>query len=327
MSTPAANTTPAQREADARGIQFHYDLPPAFFQLFLDPTMCYSCHYFLTAEDSLAEAAINKWELAARKIGLARDDRVLDVGVGWGSFVLWAASQHGCRTTGITLSQIQADYVRANAEALGVADLVDVQVMHANAMTFPEGSFDKIVSFDTIEHIADLDGLFRDCRRLLRNDARSCMLVQGSMAPATARADTHQPHVSGEASFIREYIFPVGEHPELGNVIRSLEAGGFEVVDVENLTDHYTRTLQHWYRNFMKHVGDLGAATGVSPERFRAHVLFLAGSVEGLSENQILCYQTLVRPIDVYQPRRELPATRRGLLLDCHVANQPGGDP
>jgi cyclopropane-fatty-acyl-phospholipid synthase len=302
-------------EADARGIQFHYDLPTAFFQLFLDPTMSYSCHYFLTPDDTLAQAAINKLNLVARKINLSAADRVLDVGCGWGSFVLWAAAEYGCRTVGITLSPSQAAYVREQADARGIGDRVEVLVMHANAMTFPDAGFDKIVTVGAIEHIADLDGLWRDCRRLLRPEPDARLLAHGMTVPVAARRTEETPEaLSGESSFIGEYIFPVGQFTHLVDVIRPLETNDFEVLDVENISDHYTQTLRHWYDNLMTHAADLGAATGVAPERFRAQALFLAGCAAAFSENRILCYQTLARPIAVDMPREPLPATRRAFI-------------
>jgi cyclopropane fatty-acyl-phospholipid synthase-like methyltransferase len=100
-----------------------------------------------------------------------------------------------------------------------------------------------------------------------------------------------------ESPFIADDIFPIGHMTHLHEVIRSLEVNDFEVTDVENITDHDTRTLQCWLANLLRHEDDLGAATGVPPDRFRAQLLFLAGSLEAFSENLILCYQTLARKI------------------------------
>ena len=316
---PAADDPASRHDADQRGIAFHYDLPAEFFQLFLDPTLSYSCHYFLTPDDTLARAALNKLELLARKLDLKRDDRVLDIGCGWGSFVLWAAERVGCHVTGITLSPNQAAFVRREADARGLGHRVDVHVMHANAMTFPDRSFDKIVTVGAIEHIEDLTGLWRDCARLLRDGPAVRLLAHGMTEPvAVRRADRRPDQLSGEAAFIREYIFPVGHMTHLHEILRSLEVNDFEVTDVENITDHYTRTLRGWLDNLMRHADGSGLPAGVEPERLRAQLLFLAGSVESFSENRVLCYQTLARKIAVDTPRTPLPATRRALILNEH---------
>ena len=318
----------ARLDADAEGIQFHYDLPPELFKLFLDPTMSYSCHYFLTPDDTLAQAALNKLELVARKLELRREDRVLDVGCGWGSFLLWAAERFGCHAIGITLSPQQAAYVRREADARGLGPLVDVHVMHANAMTFPAASFDKIVTIGAIEHIADLDGLWRDCARLLRGGPDARMLVHGMTVPVAARRDGRaEGQLSGEASFIQEYIFPVGAMTHLHEVIRTLEVNDLEVLDVEAMTDHYTRTMRCWLDNLLANADDPTLPAGVPPERLRAQLLFLAGCVDAFSENRVLCYQTLVRPIAVDAPRRPLPPTRRAFVLEPGTASEPGGAP
>lgn len=315
MAQTVGGVHEAQLAADAEGIQFHYDLPTAFFRLFLDPTLSYSCHYFLRPDETLAQAAINKLELVARKIELTAEDAVLDVGCGWGSFILWAAERYGCRATGITLSPSQADYVREQAAARGLAERIAVHVMHANAMDLPVGAFDKIVTIGAIKHIAALDGLWRDCARLLRGGPRARLLAHGMTAPAAARGHDPGPRLSGEADFIKEYIPPVGQFTTLGDVVRPLESAGFEVLDVENITDHYTRTLRRWLANLSAHAGDLGAASGVAPEWFRAQLLFLGGCVESFEENRILCYQTLARPIAVDTPRAALPPNRERLIL------------
>lgn len=321
----AAEERATRLEADAAGIAFHYDLPPEFFRLFLDPTLSYSCHYFLTPAETLARAALNKLELVARKLDLRREDRVLDVGCGWGSFLLWAAARHGCHATGITLSPRQAAYVRQEADARGLGALVDVHVMHANEMTFAAGSFDKIVTIGAIEHIADLDGLWRDCARLLRGGPDARMLVHGmTVPPAARRPGRPEGQLSGEASFIQEYIFPVGAMTHLHEVIRTLEVNDLEVIDVEPITDHYTRTLQGWLDNLLANADETAPPPGVPPERLRAQLLFLAGCVEAFSEGRIFCYQTLVRPVTIGPPRRPLPPTRHAYLLAPGAANETG---
>ena len=312
MHTPP-NTS--RLEADAAGIQFHYDLPVGFFQLFLDPTMSYTCHYFLRRTETLEQAAQNKLALIAKKLQLRPEDRVLDIGCGWGNFLLYGAKEFGCHVTGITLSPSQAQYIATKAAAEGLSDLVRVDVVHADAMPYPSASFTKIVTIGTIEHIDDLSGLFRSCNRLLVDDATAFMLVHGMTCPVDGGA-SQQPEgaLDEEAHFIRDYIFPVGDFTNEFEVVRALETSGFELIDLENIPDHYTLTLRHWLNNLEKHCADLGAETGVRPERFRAQLLFLAGFIEGFRENRILCYQNLVRKIRTGQKRTPLPLTRERLL-------------
>jgi hypothetical protein len=199
--------------------------------------------------------------------------------------------------------------------------------MHANAMTFPAAAFDKIVTIGAIEHIADLDGLWRDCRRLLRPAPEARLLAHGMTVPAAVeREPPDRARLSGESSFLAEYVFPVGQFTQLSAVVRPLEEHDFEVLDVENITDHYALTLRRWYDNLVAHTADV-EATGVEPERCRAQLLFLAGAAATFAENRVLCYQTLARPIAVDDARAPLAPTRRAFVFPYGAGEQAGAVP
>ena len=86
-----------RRFADGRDdkdlIQFHYDLSNAFYSLFLDPEMVYSCAYFETPETTLEAAQIAKLDRVCRKLRLKPGDRLLDIGSGWGALLCHAAKK------------------------------------------------------------------------------------------------------------------------------------------------------------------------------------------------------------------------------------------
>src|SRR5215204_3165296 len=119
------HTTKRDREA----VRHHYDVSNEFFSLFLDDSMTYSCAIFSRGAETLEAAQEEKLEMVCRKLALKEGDRVLDVGCGWGSFPLWAATRHGARVVGITLSPPQAEKARERAEDAGVADRVEIRVM------------------------------------------------------------------------------------------------------------------------------------------------------------------------------------------------------
>jgi cyclopropane-fatty-acyl-phospholipid synthase len=129
---PAAELRPSGRrhskERDARAVRHHYDVSNEFFSLFLDQSMTYSCAIFSRGAETLEAAQEEKLETVCRKLALKEGERVLDVGCGWGSFPLWAATRHGARVVGITLSPPQAEKARRRAEAAGVADRVEIRV-------------------------------------------------------------------------------------------------------------------------------------------------------------------------------------------------------
>src|SRR4029079_2487074 len=117
---PAAELRPSGRrhskERDARAVRHHYDVSNEFFELFLDESMTYSCAVWREGAKTLEEAQEAKLDMVCRKLALEEGDRVLDVGCGWGSFPLRAATKYGAQVVGITLSPPQADRARRRAE-------------------------------------------------------------------------------------------------------------------------------------------------------------------------------------------------------------------
>src|SRR5277367_6914747 len=94
-------------------IRFHYDVSNAFYALFLDPEMVYSCGYFEAPETSLEDAQIAKLDKICRKLRLQPGDRLLDIGCGWGGLICHAAHVYGAQCHGVTLSQAQFDFTSA----------------------------------------------------------------------------------------------------------------------------------------------------------------------------------------------------------------------
>ena len=132
-------------------MRHHYDVSNEFFSLFLDDSMTYSCAMFSRGAQTLEEAQEQKLEMVCTQAGLKEGDRVLDVGCGWGSFPLWAATRHGARVLGITLSPPQAERARQRAEEAGVGDQVEIRVMDYRDLAGER--FDAIACIGMVEHV------------------------------------------------------------------------------------------------------------------------------------------------------------------------------
>jgi cyclopropane-fatty-acyl-phospholipid synthase len=224
----------SQATANAR---HHYDVGNAFYELWLDPSLTYSCAYFLREEDGLAAAQVQKLELLCRKVRLEQDQTLLDIGCGWGSLLFYAAEHHGVRATGVTPSAEQTRHIEARAAKLGVTDRV--QVIQGDWRKV-QGRFDRVVSVGMFEHVGPKQYavFFRKWRDLLAPGGLSLLHTIGRMSPL--RMDP----------WIVKYIFPGGYLPTLGQIADHAGAAELRIVDVENLGQHYARTLDHWSRNF-----------------------------------------------------------------------------
>ncbi|HEX3562100.1 MAG TPA: cyclopropane-fatty-acyl-phospholipid synthase family protein, partial [Solirubrobacterales bacterium] len=140
-------------ERDREAVRHHYDVGNEFFSLFLDESMTYSCAIFSRGATSLAEAQDTKLELVCTKLGLQPGERVLDVGCGWGSFVMHAASRHGVEAVGITLSENQAELARKRVADVGLSDKVEIRVQDYRELAGE--NFDAVASIGMVEHVGE----------------------------------------------------------------------------------------------------------------------------------------------------------------------------
>lgn len=297
---------------DEEGIRFHYDLPVEFFRLALGDGFNYSSGYYRTPKDSLEEAQIAKLELYCKKLELNQDDHLLDIGAGWGNTMFYVAQKYGCRVTGVSLSPIQKEYVMKRAKELGVEHLIQYDLVHALALPYADGTFTKAGSLEATEHIEDLPAFYRGMYRVLADDGILCVQI------ITGRTDQQENFMPGNgeaAHFMKKYIYPVGRWSTISESITAIETSGFEIVDVENMADHYFLTQRQWYGNLQSAYADKAASTGVEPDRYLAQLLFAAGSVDTFARSTNLLYQTLARK-NAPGIRRPLQLDRATLLLD-----------
>ena len=171
----------------------------------LDETMTYSCALFETSGTSLAEAQAAKLDRICRRLRLAPDDHVVEIGTGWGSFALHATARYGCRVTTTTISAAQHQLASKRMAEAGLADRVTVLHDHYRDLT---GTYDKLVSVEMIEAVdwRDHPSFFGACADRLRPGGLAAMQAIVIGDEAFDRAKHHD-------DFIRRYIFPAGACP------------------------------------------------------------------------------------------------------------------
>ncbi len=285
-----------QPEADARQIQFHYDVSDDFYALWLDPRRVYSCAYFRDAAMSLAAAQEAKLEHICTKLMMKEGDRFLDIGAGWGGLLMFAAEHYGVRAQGITLSKNQHAHVNKLIAERGLAGRVRMDLLDYRHLDESE-PYDRIASIGMFEHVgrAQLAEYFAKIRRLLKPGG--LLLNHGITAGGT---HNHQLG-SGLGDFIEKYIFPGGELEHVSRVLEKTSDAGLEAVDVESLRPHYAKTLWAWSDALEAQLGT--ARTLTTDTVLRAYRLYLAGSAmcferAWLSLHQMLCARRTGDPAD-----------------------------
>jgi cyclopropane-fatty-acyl-phospholipid synthase len=268
-------------------IQYHYDVSNAFYALFLDPEMVYSCAYFTDWENDIAQAQRDKLEMICRKLRLKEGERFLDIGCGWGALVCHAAQHHGVRAHGVTLSQTQFDLAQAKVKRLGLQYRVTLELRDYRTLT---GKFDKIASIGMFEHVGidNHPAYFKTVARLLATDG---IYLHHAITRPTKRNDKAFRKKRAEYAAVTRYIFPGGELDYIGMSVTNLERAGFQVHDVEGWREHYARTCRLWHDRLLVNYDK--AVQEVGEPKTRLWLIYLAGCSLGFQRGTLNIFQTV----------------------------------
>jgi cyclopropane-fatty-acyl-phospholipid synthase len=258
-------------------VAHHYDLAAGLYDLFLDPDKQYSCAYFDDHNTTLEAAQANKCHRIAAKLALAPNQRVLDIGSGWGGLGLHIANAEKVDVTGVTLSQEQLKIAQDRALRQGVSDRVRFRLEDYRKVA---GPFERIVSVGMFEHVgvAHYQEYFDRIAELLIDDGVA-------LVHAIGRSDG--PGVTNP--WVAKYIFPGGYTPALSEVLPVIERAGLFVTDVEIMRLHYAKTLAEWRKRF---VANWDRAARLYDERFcRMWEFYLAGAEMGFRNQGLMVFQ------------------------------------
>ncbi|MDC1026278.1 cyclopropane-fatty-acyl-phospholipid synthase [Candidatus Thioglobus sp.] len=261
----------------------HYDLSNDFYKLWLDSTMTYSSGIFLNKKSSMLDASVEKLDRLCRKLNLNSSDHVLEIGTGWGSFATHAAKNYGCKVTTTTISDNQFNYV---SELISKENLDNKITLLNKDYRELEGVFDKVVSIEMIEAVGSdfVPGFFEKASSLLKKNG--LMALQG-----ITYNDPDFNAYKNSVDFIRKYIFPGSCLISLSQVEKAIkDKTDLIMVDSEDITLHYARTLEIWrkdFENVLPQVRELG----FSDPFIRIWVFYLVYCEAGFLENLIGDFQ------------------------------------
>jgi len=294
-----------QRQENRRNVAYHYDVSNAFYRLFLDERMVYTCGYFTDWENDIDQAQADKLDMICRKLRLKPGDRFLDIGCGWGALVIHAAEKYGATAHGVTLSENQLSLARERVAKAGLADRVTLDLIDFSLL---EGEYDKIASIGMFEQVGfgGHETYFATVSRLLRPEG---LYLHHAITRPAKKTDRAFHRGNAEYRALRRYIFPGGELDYLGWTTKMLETHGFEVNDIEGLRPHYARTTRLWAERLAARIDEAAAEAG--EEIARLWLAYLTGCSLAFERRGALLFQTLASKRT--RGDAELPPTRADL--------------
>ena len=292
------------RKKDAEAIRYHYDVSNDFYRIWLDENMVYSCAYFENGDEDLGAAQLKKIDHILTKIRLQPGQTLLDVGCGWGALVIRAAQKFGAKCVGVTLSQNQFDLAQERVKQAGLADRVEIRLEDYRDV---HGTYDCITSVGMFEHVGEkhLAEYFDKLCSLLADDG--IVMNHGITTTDPDNGET----AFGGGEFIEQYVFPHGELAHIGTVLNAMQRGGLEVLDVENLRRHYTKTCGIWAENFEDRAARI--RTLVDDRRFRIWRVYLAGCAYAFTQDWVSLYQVVCTKAN--RDASTLPWSRRYMYV------------
>ncbi|RWO77945.1 MAG: class I SAM-dependent methyltransferase [Mesorhizobium sp.] len=286
--TDLSGRNPFVSGSNRQAIQHHYDISNAFYRLFLDERLVYSCGYFTDFANGIDQAQKDKLDHICRKLRLKPGERLLDIGCGWGAMLIHAAKNYGVVGHGVSLSEAQTQLARERIRAEGLEDRITIEIKSYAELS---SSFDKISSIGMFEHLglANHAAYFSTIRRLLKPGG---IYLHHAITRRDKGSIKKTLRKGPEFKALIKYIFPGGELDTIGMTLGNLEAHGFLVYDVENLREHYARTCRLWaerlHARFDEAIAEVGEA------KARLWLLYLTGCSITFERASAQIFQTVV---------------------------------
>ncbi|MBC7989010.1 MAG: class I SAM-dependent methyltransferase [Luteimonas sp.] len=274
------------RAGSRRNIAAHYDLGNEFFGLFLSPDLMYSSAIWSGEDDTLTQASTRKLDRICRKLALKPEDRVVEIGTGWGGFALHAARHYGCHVTTTTISGEQHALAKQRIAEAGMQDRVTLLLEDYRDL---QGQYDKLVSIEMVEAIGAkyLDTYFGQLGRLLKPDGVA--LVQ-----AITIEDHRYEQALRSVDFIKRHVFPGSFIPSIAAMLAAkTRSSDLALTQLEDFGHSYALTLQAWRQRFASRQPEV-LAQGYDQRFIRMWHFYLCYCEGGFRERSIGVVQMLL---------------------------------
>jgi cyclopropane-fatty-acyl-phospholipid synthase len=245
-----------------REIEVSYDVSNEFFDLWLDKNNHYTSGTYVSGDESLEQAQIQKCKVLADYAEVTPDSLLLDIGCGWGSCLEYMVKERGVkRAHGITLSTAQLEWVHAKKlpglQAI-VCDYKDYE---------PKELYDALVSIEMIDHLCSPaqanQGLAIEIyREYFRKTASwvkpgSCF---GFQAILRNRVPRNRKDLE-DLAFTADVIFPGGLNPRLEELVAAVNPY-WEVLELRTQRVSYGKTTGEWLNRLRANESTIRAKWG-----------------------------------------------------------------
>lgn len=217
----------------------HYEVPADLFRLVLGPRLKYSCCYWPSGRETLAEAENAMLELSCERAQVEDGMDVLDLGCGWGSLSLWMADHYPeSRITSVSNSNSQREYIEEQARKRGLSNL---KVITCDINDFkPEGQFDRVVSVEMFEHVRNHKKLFGQIHDWLKSGGKCFVHI------FSHQSDTYLFEAHSAKDWMSRYFFSGGIMPS-SSLLISAASGALDCEEKWYVNgNHYSKTLEAW---------------------------------------------------------------------------------
>jgi len=276
------------RSGSKKNISFHYDLGNSFYEKWLDESMTYSSAMFKGPEDNLHKGQINKYDNLANITGVKENDKILEIGCGWGGFSSFLAKKYSANVTAITISKKQYERAKQKIYDDKLTDKVDVKLLDYRNIN---GKYDKILSIEMFEAVGEKywSKYFDVLKKNLKSD--------GSIGLQTITIeDKFFQKYKKFPDFIQTYIFPGGMLPSVEEMDKVITSKGLHITNKTMFGNDYAKTIRIWSESFENSWGCI-KSLGFSESFKRLWNYYLGYCEGGFKSGNINVGQFLIKKV------------------------------